>query len=223
MVSSSDSFATGPSSSSSGISGPAFGTARRQRSMVSQNMASMSSSSESSPTSASSSKRTSSPQKDMTWDWKQVASEVFSKGDTRPIILFDGHCNLCHGGVNFALDNDSVGEFRFVSLQSQIGKSLLMRAGKRPDDISSIVLVTSPTKAYFKSTAVLKIAQKLNSTPLLPIIGTVGPIVPGPVRNFIYEVVANNRYRFGQREDSCRLDDERFDDRFIPDPEQQSL
>eukprot|EP00978_Attheya_sp_CCMP212_P027498 scaffold92094_cov55-Attheya_sp.AAC.6 len=115
VVSSSDSFATGPSSSSSGISGPAFGTARRQRSMLSQQMVSMSESSESSPTSASasssssSSKCKSSPQKDITWDWKQVASEVFSKGDTRPIILFDGHCNLCHGGVNFALDNDSVG------------------------------------------------------------------------------------------------------------------
>jgi predicted DCC family thiol-disulfide oxidoreductase YuxK len=219
VVSSSESFAMGPSSSSSG---PAF-SARRQRSMLSQQMVSMSeSSSESSSpkTASSSASKQTTAASDITWDWKKVSSEVFANGDTRPIILFDGHCNLCHGGVNFALDNDSVGEFRFVSLQSQIGKSLLMRAGKKPDDISSIVLVTSPTKAYFKSTAVLKISQKLNSTPLLPLLGTVGPLVPGPLRNFVYEVVANNRYRFGEREDSCRLDDERFDDRFIPDPEQ---
>ena len=69
--------------------------------------------------------------------------DAFSKSDSRPIILFDGVCNLCHGGVNFVLDTDNTsdGALRFAALQSELGKSLLDRAGKRPDDISSIVLV----------------------------------------------------------------------------------
>ena len=45
-------------------------------------------------------------------DWKEISESVFSK-DKRPVILFDGVCNLCNGGVNFALDNDSVGKLKF--------------------------------------------------------------------------------------------------------------
>lgn len=43
------------------------------------------------------------------WDWKSIAASAFEK-DQRAVILFDGVCNLCNGGVNFALDHDSKGE-----------------------------------------------------------------------------------------------------------------
>jgi hypothetical protein len=46
---------------------------------------------------------------DIHWDWQQVASQAFEKKNDRPIILFDGQCNLCNGGVNFALDHDPNG------------------------------------------------------------------------------------------------------------------
>jgi len=164
------------------------------------------------------------------FDWQAIAKQVFNSGDRRSVVLFDGVCNLCNGAVNFSLDHDPKGKFRFVSLQSKVGQSLLKASGKRHDDISSIVLVepvtsssSSPlpitSKAYFKSDAVLRIAKELDY-PLFSLIGTVGPyVVPKFIRNQIYEVVANNRYRFGEA-DSCRLDKyEDFEDRFIPDPE----
>jgi hypothetical protein len=44
----------------------------------------------------------------VSWDWQEVASLAFDEDD-RAIILFDGKCNLCNGGVNFALDHDSRG------------------------------------------------------------------------------------------------------------------
>ena len=40
---------------------------------------------------------------------EHVADDVFS-ADKRPIILFDGICNLCNSAVNFALDYDSIGK-----------------------------------------------------------------------------------------------------------------
>lgn len=148
--------------------------------------------------------------------WKEISKSVF-ESDTRPVILFDGVCNLCNGGVNYALDNDSVGKFRFASLQSKIGQSLLLRSGKKPNDISSIVLVTED-KSYFKSDAVLRIARKLDGNALLPLMGFFGFLAPGFARNVVYDVVADNRYRFGQS-DSCRIDDGEFFDRFISDPQ----
>lgn len=140
--------------------------------------------------------------------------------DKRPIILFDGVCNLCNGGVNFALDHDSTGVFRFASLQSKTGQALLLRSGKAPNDISSIVLVTEKS-SYFKSDAVLRISKELDGNKALPVIGTIGPFFPKFLRNKVYDVVADNRYRFGES-DSCRLDGEEFDGRFVPDPEEQS-
>jgi len=148
-----------------------------------------------------------------TVDYGQIAKDVFSK-DERPVILFDGICNLCNGGVNYALDHDEEGVFRFASLQSTVGQSLLVRSGKKPDDVSSIVLVTHD-KAYFKSDAVLRIVKKLNGG--TAILSKVGVLLPKLVKDFIYDYVAKNRFIFGEA-DQCRLYDENFDDRFVPDP-----
>lgn len=94
---------------------------------------------------------------------------------------------------------------------------MLLRSGKAANDISSIVLVTEDT-AYFKSDAVIRIASKLSGNTLLPLIVRLGPFVPSIMKNAVYDIVARNRYRFGES-DQCRLWDDSFDDRFIPDPE----
>ena len=126
---------------------------------------------------------------------------------------------LCH---RYAFN---LGKFRFVSLQSKIGQSLLLAAGKKHDDISSIVLVEPSlsssevsTEAFFKADAVLKIAKELDY-PLFSTVSSLAPfLVPKFVRDQIYDIVAKNRYRFGEAE-SCRLDKyEEFEDRFIADP-----
>ena len=92
-----------------------------------------------------------------------------------------------------------------------------MRSGKAANDISSIVLVTKDT-AYFKSDAVVRIASKLSGSPLLLPLVRAGPLFPSILKNAVYDFVARNRYRFGES-DHCRLWDDAFDNRFIPDPE----
>eukprot|EP00540_Astrosyne_radiata_P015485 CAMPEP_0116851662 /NCGR_PEP_ID=MMETSP0418-20121206/16857_1 /TAXON_ID=1158023 /ORGANISM="Astrosyne radiata, Strain 13vi08-1A" /LENGTH=198 /DNA_ID=CAMNT_0004483729 /DNA_START=1186 /DNA_END=1782 /DNA_ORIENTATION=- len=151
-----------------------------------------------------------------TSDWKKISKDVF-KDDKRPIILFDGQCNLCNGGVNFAIDHDPKGAFRFVSLQSKVGQSLLRRSGREADDISSIVLCMADGSAHTESDAILNIARGLNG-PWFPIFGNVGLLTPRFVRDGFYHVVAKNRYRFGEY-DECRIDfDGEFDNRFVKDP-----
>ena len=60
------------------------------------------------------------------------AGADFFAVDTRPVILFDGECNLCNGGVQFVLDWDSAETYRFASLQSDAGRALLKRSGRSP-------------------------------------------------------------------------------------------
>lgn len=124
---------------------------------------------------------------------------------------------MCNSAVNLALDWDPSGKLRFAALQSNVGRALLQKHGRRADDISSIVLVTEDD-AFIKSDAVLMITEELRPK-FLP----VGPaamlgrfLVPGFLRDLIYDGVADNRYEILGVRDECRFDaDGEFDDRFV--------
>ena len=45
-----------------------------------------------------------------------------------PILLFDGHCNLCNAWVQFIVKRDSAKTIRFASLQSKAGRRIAGRA-----------------------------------------------------------------------------------------------
>jgi predicted DCC family thiol-disulfide oxidoreductase YuxK len=171
-------------------------------------------------------------------DDPQIVSQRVFETDQRPIILFDGVCNLCNGAVNLALDWDPQGKFRFAALQSNVGRALLQANGRENTDISSIVLVTSHRRqqqgsggrgsgggggAFIKSDAVLKIAEELTPLgrflPLLKPLGVVGRYaVPKFLRDLIYDGVADNRYELLGKQDQCRFDaDGEFEDRFVDD------
>lgn len=172
-------------------------------------------------------------------DWKAIASYVFDEsigsGDeqsteseepephlhSKPIILFDGVCNLCNGGVNFAIDHDRSAKFRFASLQSNVAKSLLLRDGKDPETTSDIVLVTSE-KAYYSSDAVARIMSALDM-PALKLLGILGRVSPSFARNAVYKVVSGNRFILGEN-DSCRMDfDGEYTSRFVSDPPESAM
>lgn len=129
-------------------------------------------------------------------------SEYFSDEDSRPVILFDGACNLCNGGVQFVLDWDKESVFRFASLQSEAGKALLKRSGRAPEDISSIVLVTKQ-RHWIKSTAVLKIAEELKAP--VPVLSALLQPIPGFVRDSVYKVVSTHRYSIFGEANQCRM------------------
>ena len=148
-----------------------------------------------------------------------VLERVF-EFDTRPIILFDGVCNMCNSAVNLALDWDPRGKLRFAALQSNVGRALLQYHGRSPDDISSIVLVT-PKGAYIKSDAILGITESLNPLPMLPLrpfARLATSVVPQFLRDLIYDGVADNRYSIMGMRKECRFDaDGEFTDRFVDD------
>ncbi|ONK81038.1 uncharacterized protein A4U43_C01F24570 [Asparagus officinalis] len=134
----------------------------------------------------------------------KATNAEFFNGDKRPIMLFDGVCNLCNGGVRFVRDNDRNRRIRYEPLQSESGRKLLQRSGRSPDDISSVVLVEKD-RSYIKSEAVLKIMEYLDLP--FPQLALLLNIIPLFIRDFAYDNVANNRYViFGRTEtNSCEI------------------
>ncbi len=126
------------------------------------------------------------------------------------IILFDGECHFCDRSVQFILKRDRHGYFKFASLQSELGQKLLKKH-QIPTDTDSFVLVTSK-QAYVKSTAALKVVRHL--TGLWKIL-YVFILIPRPLRNFVYDVIAKNRYRWFGRKESCDLPTPEMRRRFL--------
>jgi len=152
---------------------------------------------------------------DVDWDWQQVAKDVFEGDDQRPIVLFDGVCNLCNDGINFAMDQDESAKLRFCSLRSKVAQSLLLREGK-PVNNTEIGFITKK-KGYFSSNAVSHICMELDSAPI-QWFGKLGQVTPGWIREGLFQFVSENRNQFGEN-DSCRLDfDGTYTSRFVSDP-----
>ncbi|MFO7719860.1 MAG: thiol-disulfide oxidoreductase DCC family protein [Gillisia sp.] len=120
----------------------------------------------------------------------------------KKIILFDGVCNLCNNSVNFIIEHDKNDIFRFASLQSEIGRKLTSERGIDPEELDSIVLI-EPGVAYFKkSTAALEISKELSGGyAMLKHFS----FLPEGLRDGVYDLIANNRYKWFGKKESCMI------------------
>lgn len=117
------------------------------------------------------------------------------------IILFDGVCNLCNNSVNYVIKRDKKDRFRFAAFQEEAGRRLIVKYNIDTSKTDSIVLLDGD-KVYVRSTAVLRIARYLGGGyPLF--YGFM--IIPNFVRNWVYDCVARNRYKWYGKRDSCMI------------------
>lgn len=127
------------------------------------------------------------------------------------IVLFDGVCNLCDATINFVIDRDPNGRFRFASLQSEVAQQLLQELAFSQRSLDSIVLIESGSY-YTQSTAVLRIARHLPG--VWPFLYSF-IIVPAPIRDYVYSWVARNRYRWFGQSQTCRVPTPELQARFL--------
>ncbi len=116
-----------------------------------------------------------------------------------PVILFDGVCNLCSGVVQFILKRDRHDTFRFASLQSDLGQSVLKKFNLPANTFNSFILYQSG-KIYTKSTGALLVAKQLSGVWRLLYIFI---ILPSFLRDSVYNVIARNRYRWFGKKEAC--------------------
>jgi predicted DCC family thiol-disulfide oxidoreductase YuxK len=116
------------------------------------------------------------------------------------LILFDGVCVLCSGGCRFVSRRDRKGYFRFVPIQQAEGRELSRQLGIDPDHPDSFAFVVNG-EGCIKSEAVLRIARELPRWRWTWMFH----LMPRPLRDSIYDVVARNRYRWFGRREVCML------------------
>ena len=129
----------------------------------------------------------------------------------KSIIFFDGVCNLCNSSVNFIIKHDKKKQFLFASLQSDAAKEILLQYNSKKINLDSIVLLDNG-KLFEKSTAALRISKHLNNGLFLLYIFI---IIPTFIRDYLYDYIAKNRYKWYGKKDSCMIPTKDLKSRFL--------
>lgn len=129
-----------------------------------------------------------------------------------PILYFDGVCNLCNAVVQWVIKRDKQEQFRFASLQSEAGQSMLMSYFPEKSKIPDSVLLEIDGMLYTKSSAAIKLLQMLGGIYKLSVIALA---VPRFIRDAVYDFIARNRYKWYGKRDSCILPTPELKSRFL--------
>lgn len=122
--------------------------------------------------------------------------------DARGIVLFDGVCSLCNGFVDFLIRRDRQARLLFGTLQSDRARELLEGQDVEiAEGLATVVLVTEHG-VLVRSDAALRTLELLGGR--WRWVGKLR-VLPRPLRDAVYRLVAKHRYRIFGRRDSCRL------------------
>lgn len=145
-----------------------------------------------------------------TTDSDRTPAEIVD-GIDRPVLLFDGVCNLCNSTIRSIVRVDGAGRVLFAPLQSEVAEELLGRAGLDVDYFDSVVLVEDG-EAYTQSTAILRVCRYLDGPiPLLyPLV-----YLPEGLRDWAYDLIAEYRYDVFGKKDECPIPPPHVRERFL--------
>jgi len=132
------------------------------------------------------------------------------------IVLYDGVCGLCNRLNQFLLKRDHQDRLLFASLQSDFSKKILERYGADPSDLDTVYVVEnyerSDERLLKRSDAILRAVGTLGGVWK---ISAFGKIVPRPLRDLFYRLVATNRYRVFGKYEVCMMPDPKYRKKFL--------
>lgn len=130
--------------------------------------------------------------------------------NNKPILFFDGHCNLCNGFIDFLVRRDQGRQVLIASLQGKTAQQKL--PPEVINSLSSVVLLDGQGHLHFKSSAIFRVVWYVGG--LLHII-TPFWILPRFFTNWVYDFVALTRYSLFGRRETCRIPTEEERQHFL--------
>ncbi|MBT8304973.1 MAG: DUF393 domain-containing protein [Bacteroidia bacterium] len=130
----------------------------------------------------------------------------------KKLVLFDGVCNLCNASILYIIKHDKKDMFRFAPLQSEVGKSVIEKHEIDSAKMDSIILYSQEKGISHKSSAALRIAKDLGFPRNLM---GVFFIVPTFIRNWVYDYIAKNRYKWYGKKDECMIPTPDLQEKFM--------
>ena len=127
------------------------------------------------------------------------------------VLLFDGVCNFCSSTVQFIIRHDPQGVFQFLPIQSAEGSRIYREHGFDPANGETFLLLTE-RGVFVRSDAALQIAQTFGGP--WKLLG-IAKLIPRPIRDWVYRLIAKNRYRLFGRQEQCLMPTPEIRARFL--------
>lgn len=126
----------------------------------------------------------------------------------RALVIFDGHCGLCNGFVDSLLRHPRRDRFRFTPRQGETG-ARMTRTFPQLEQADSIIVLPAATDQdpspapRVRSNAVITIARELGGWRAAA--ANLLAVIPTPLRDLGYRLIARLRHTISRRRESCRL------------------
>ncbi len=133
------------------------------------------------------------------------------KKNSNLVLLFDGVCNLCNGLVQFVIKRDPSAKFRFGALQSAAGRKYMKKLKLPIQELETLVLVKDG-KALTKSRGALTLLRELGGVWSW---FYVFMVIPAPIRDGVYDLIAHSRYSIFGRRKACMIPTPDLKSRFL--------
>ena len=128
----------------------------------------------------------------------------------KPVILFDGVCNLCNKSVQFVIKRDPQAKFSYASLQSGFGQKLLKQFNLPSGNFNSFILFQD-NEVYTRSTGALKMLSQLKGWRWTRVLY----LFPRFLRDAVYIIISKYRYRWFGKMDECMIPTKELQARFL--------
>ena len=119
--------------------------------------------------------------------------------DSRALFVFDGVCVLCSGGANWIMRRDRKAMINFTPAQGALGRALYAHYGVEMDES---YLLVADGRAYTASRGYIEVCRILGGWWRTFLVAAV---IPERMRDWIYTLIARNRYRWFGKVDYCAL------------------
>lgn len=121
--------------------------------------------------------------------------------ETNPVILYDGNCNLCSWSMQFIVRRDYKNRFKFISLQSSEGRKLNAEHGIQGETLDSFILIED-SRFFTKSSAAIRVSRHFSGWwSMISLL----IFIPEPIRDWGYDRIAKNRYKWFGQVNSCAV------------------
>ena len=129
-----------------------------------------------------------------------------------PVVVMDATCALCSWGARMIHQMDRSGDIKIAPIQTETGAALMRKNGLDPLDPDSWLFIENGT-VWRDFDAVIRVGERSGGVGRLC---SVLRLVPRPVRDWLYQRMARNRYTMFGRGDMCALPDPAFRARLLP-------
>ena len=132
--------------------------------------------------------------------------------NSRPILIFDGMCVLCSGGVQFMMRHDRSGTCSFATIQHPVPQALYQHYGLDATRFTTFMVLADGIP-HTKWRGLLAAAKLMGG--VWKVLGFVGGLLPSALGDLIYDVVQNNRLQWFGSRTSCYMPSQAERTRFL--------